>query len=94
MTSSGRSRVIHWIALVLLIAAAIGTQVAADGKFDEYPPSQEVQWVRSPGLMRRLVLGFFLAPISEKPLRGKLWLLGVALVGWAIQIAGSGRGGR
>jgi hypothetical protein len=58
MTSSGRSRVIHWIVLVLLIAAAIGTQVAADGTFDEHPPSQEVQWVRSPGVMRRLVLGF------------------------------------
>jgi hypothetical protein len=44
-------------------------------------------------LVALATLGFFFAPLSEKPLRGKLWLLGAALVGWAVQIAGSGRGG-
>jgi hypothetical protein len=44
-------------------------------------------------LLALATLGFFFAPLSDKPLRGKIWLLGVALVGWTVQIAGSGRGG-
>lgn len=44
-------------------------------------------------LMALATLGFFFAPISEKTLRGGLWLLGVAVVAWGAQVAGSGRGG-
>jgi hypothetical protein len=58
MASSRGPRAIHWIALVLLIVGAIGTQVAIDGALDRHSPSQEVQWVRSPEVMRRIVLGF------------------------------------
>ena len=44
-------------------------------------------------LMALASLGFFLAPRSERPLRVGLWLLGVAIVAWGAQIAGSGWGG-
>lgn len=44
-------------------------------------------------LMALATLGFFLAPLSERPLRVGLWLLGVAIVAWGAQIAGSGWGG-
>jgi len=44
-------------------------------------------------LMALASLGFFLAPLSERPLRVGLWLLGVAIVAWGAQIAGSGWGG-
>jgi len=51
-------RTLHWIAFVVLLVAAIGTQTAINGAFERFTPTQEVQWVRSPGVMRRLVLGF------------------------------------
>jgi hypothetical protein len=57
-TSPIRTRAMHWIALILLSAGAIATQVATDGAFDRHAPAQAVQWVRSPAVMRRLVLGF------------------------------------
>jgi hypothetical protein len=44
-------------------------------------------------LMALAALGFFAAPLSEKSLRVGLWLLGVAVVGWGVQVAGAGRGG-
>ncbi len=44
-------------------------------------------------LMALATLGFFFAPLSEKPLRAGPWLLGVAVTAWGAQIAGSGRGG-
>jgi len=44
-------------------------------------------------LMALATLGFFFAPLSERPLRVGLWLLGVAIVAWGAQIAGSGWGG-
>jgi hypothetical protein len=44
-------------------------------------------------VMALAALGFFLAPVSEKPVRTGLWLLGAAVVAWAAQVAGSGRGG-
>ncbi len=44
-------------------------------------------------LMALATLGFFFAPLSERPLRAGLWLLGVAIVAWGAQIAGSGWGG-
>ncbi|MGH9319632.1 MAG: hypothetical protein ACRD21_00440 [Vicinamibacteria bacterium] len=43
--------------------------------------------------MALATLGFFFAPISEKPLRVGLWLLGVAVVAYGAQTAGSGQGG-
>lgn len=49
---------LHWVALALLLAGAIGTQVLSDGALTTYTPAQTVQWVRSPEVMRRLVLGF------------------------------------
>jgi hypothetical protein len=51
-------RTLHWIAFVVLLVAAIGTQTKINGAFERFTPTQEVQWVRSPGVMRRLVLGF------------------------------------
>jgi hypothetical protein len=51
-------RTLHWIAFVTLLVAAIGTQTVINGSFDLFTPTQEVQWVRSPGVVRRLVLGF------------------------------------
>jgi len=44
-------------------------------------------------LMALATLGFFFAPLSDIPLRVGLWLLGVAVVAWGAQIAGSGWGG-
>lgn len=44
-------------------------------------------------LMALATLGFFFAPLSERPLRAGLWLLGVAIVAWGAQLAGSGWGG-
>jgi hypothetical protein len=44
-------------------------------------------------LMALASLGFFFAPLSEKPLRVGLWLLGAGIAAWAAQIAASGRGG-
>ena len=59
MATHARSRrALHWIAFVVLLVAAIGTQTVINGAFERFTPMQEVQWVRSPGVMRRLVLGF------------------------------------
>jgi hypothetical protein len=59
-SSEGGARIpaLHWTALVLLLAAAIGTQVAADGAFGRFDPARSVLWVQSPAVMRRLTLGF------------------------------------
>ena len=38
-------------------------------------------------------VGFFFAPVSEKTLRTGTWFLGVAVVAWGAQVAGSGSGG-
>ena len=57
-THDRRRRALHWIAFVVLLVAAIGTQTVINGAFERFTPTQEVQWVRSPGVMRRLVLGF------------------------------------
>jgi hypothetical protein len=53
-----RRRALHWVAFVVLLVGAIGTQTVINGAFERFTPTQEVQWVRSPGLMRRLVLGY------------------------------------
>lgn len=44
-------------------------------------------------LMALATLGFFVAPLSEKPLRAGLWFLGVAVVAWGVQVANDGKGG-
>ena len=47
----------RWAALFVLLAVAIGTQIALEGM--QRPASSEtVSWVQSPTLMRRLTLGF------------------------------------
>jgi len=48
----------HWGALVLLFAGAVGMQVVIDRALERFTPEEAVQWVRSPGVMRRLALGF------------------------------------
>lgn len=63
MTSSGttvhrHTRALRGVALVLLLAGAIGTQVTIDGAFERFSPARAVQWVRSPAVMQRLALGF------------------------------------
>ncbi len=57
-TQSRSRRVLHWVAFVVLLVGAIGTQTVINGAFERFTPTQEVQWVRSPAVMRRLVLGF------------------------------------
>jgi len=57
-TQSRSRRALHWIAFVVLLVGAIGTQTVINGAFERFTPTQEVQWVRSPEVMRRLVLGF------------------------------------
>jgi hypothetical protein len=52
------SRTLHWMLFVVLLVGAIGAQTAIGGAFDQFTATQEVQWVRSPNVMRRLVLGF------------------------------------
>jgi hypothetical protein len=47
-----------WIALVVLLTSAVAAQVALDGAFPRGIVLQEVHWIRSTGLMRRLTLGF------------------------------------
>jgi len=52
------SRARHWVLLVGLMAGAVGSQVANDGALMAASSDQTVQWIRSPEVMRRLVLGF------------------------------------
>jgi len=42
----------------MLLVGAVSTQVLIDGAFEQFSPARTVQWVRSPGVMRRLALGF------------------------------------
>ena len=47
-----------WVALVVLLVSATGAQVALEGKLQRPPVMEGVQWIQSPGLMRRLAIGF------------------------------------
>jgi len=47
-----------WVALVLLLGSATATQVAVEGKLQHPVAMESVQWIQSPGLMRRLAVGF------------------------------------
>jgi hypothetical protein len=53
-----KPRTLQWGMLIVLLWAAIGAQVATDGAFTTGASGQAVQWIRSPGVVRRLVLGF------------------------------------
>ena len=55
--SRTRTSLRRWTALVVLLAVAVGTQIALEGM--QRPTAAEaVTWVRSPALMRKLTLGF------------------------------------
>src|SRR5215510_408445 len=47
-----------WVALVVLLVSATGSQVVLEGKLQRPALLPGVQWVQSPGLMRRLAVGF------------------------------------
>ena len=53
-----RTSPLAWMALVGLLTSAIAVQVALDGAFPRTVSVQEVHWIRSTALMRRLALGF------------------------------------
>jgi hypothetical protein len=46
------------VALFLLLSAAVGSQIALEGRFARQAWLPSVQWVRSPELLRRLTLGY------------------------------------
>jgi hypothetical protein len=53
-----RTSPLAWTALAAFLTAAIAAQVALDGRLVQPVTRPGVEWVRSPGVMRRLALGF------------------------------------
>src|SRR5688572_9188620 len=47
-----------WVALVVLLVSATAMQVAVEGKLQRPATIPGVHWIQSPGLMRRLAVGF------------------------------------
>src|SRR5262245_16713171 len=47
-----------WVLLVVFLVSATTMQVALEGKLQRPTVKADVQWVQSPGLMRRLAVGF------------------------------------
>jgi hypothetical protein len=47
-----------WVALVVLLVSATTTQVVLEGKLQRPVMKPGVNWIQSPGLMRRLAFGF------------------------------------
>ena len=47
-----------WVALVVLLASATGMQVVLEGRLQRPATPAGIQWIESPGLMRRLAVGF------------------------------------
>ena len=47
-----------WVALVALFVSATGAQVVLEGKLQRPAVLPGVHWIQSPGLMRRLAVGF------------------------------------
>ena len=47
-----------WVALVVLLVSATTMQVALEGKLERPAVKADVHWIQSPGLMRRLAVGF------------------------------------
>jgi hypothetical protein len=47
-----------WVALVVLLVSATTMQVMLEGKLEQPAAKADVQWIQSPGLMRRIAVGF------------------------------------
>lgn len=47
-----------WVALVVLLVSATAMQVAVEGRLQRPAVKPGVHWIQSPGLMRRLAVGF------------------------------------
>src|SRR5687767_3745552 len=47
-----------WVALVVLLVSGPAAQIALEGRLQRPPLLPGVHWVQSPGLMRRLAVGF------------------------------------
>lgn len=47
-----------WVVLVVLLVGATATQVALEGRLQRPVEKPGVHWIQSPGLMRRLAVGF------------------------------------
>ena len=47
-----------WVFLVALLVTATATQVVLEGKLQRPVTKPGVHWIQSPGLMRRLTVGF------------------------------------
>jgi len=47
-----------WVALVVLLVSATAMQVAVEGRLQRPTANPGVHWIQSPGLMRRLAVGF------------------------------------
>ena len=47
-----------WVALAVLLVSATTMQVVVEGKLQRPVMKPGVNWIQSPGLMRRLTFGF------------------------------------
>ena len=47
-----------WVVLIVLLVSATTTQVVLEGRLQKPAVMPGVHWIRSPGLMRRLAMGF------------------------------------
>jgi hypothetical protein len=47
-----------WVALVVLLVSATATQVALEGRLQRPEAKPGIHWIQSPGLMRRLAVGY------------------------------------
>jgi hypothetical protein len=57
-TVGRRTSARRWAALVALLATAVATQVALEGRAVPRPAVSTVTWIQSPAVMRRLTFGF------------------------------------
>jgi hypothetical protein len=57
-TTSAKHSGLLWVALVVLLVAATTMQVVLEGKLQRPATTPGVHWIQSPGLMRRLAVGF------------------------------------
>jgi hypothetical protein len=58
MPRVARTPPLLWVLLVALLGSAVGSQVVLDARLARPDTGRDVTWFRSPGLMRRLALGF------------------------------------
>ena len=47
-----------WVVLIVLLVSATTTQVVLEGRLQKPAVMPGVHWIQSPGLMRRLAVGF------------------------------------